>query len=75
MSCLCRAGSDQQPDVIIVSTGLWHMLHVGSPKGYQAAVSDLKQQSEVLVLKQVNHTGFQTCQDGTGPLSMIKRHV
>lgn len=46
------ASGDKRPDMIIVSTGLWHMLHIGSPEGFQAAISDLKKQSDSLVNKQ-----------------------
>ncbi|KAL3149930.1 hypothetical protein ABBQ38_013293 [Trebouxia sp. C0009 RCD-2024] len=45
------ASGDQYPDMIVVSTGLWHMLHIGSPEGFQSAVTQLKQQSESLVNK------------------------
>lgn len=53
MHSTCRASGDQYPDMIVVSTGLWHMLHIGSPEGFQSAVTQLKQQSESLVNKPV----------------------
>ena len=49
----CRTFAGEQPDAIIVSTGLWHMLHIGEIMGYTEAVKDLTNLSESLVDKQV----------------------
>ena len=37
------------------------MLHVGDPKGYKSAVSELKNQSESLVNKQVCACAWTCC--------------
>lgn len=42
----------EQPDYIIISTGLWHMLHVGDPEGYKSAILQLGNLSDGLVNKQ-----------------------
>ena len=49
----CRTHGSEQPDYIIISTGLWHMLHVGDPEGYKSAILQLGNLSDGLVNKQV----------------------
>ncbi len=49
----CRTHGSEQPDYIIISTGLWHMLHIGDPEGYKSAMLQLGNLSDGLVNKQV----------------------
>jgi hypothetical protein len=40
---LCRTQSKQTPDAIVLSAGLWHMLHVDDPVDYSGQLQNLKQ--------------------------------
>ena len=57
----CRTHGREQPDVIIISTGLWHMLHIGDPKGYASALIQLGNLSDGLVNKLVTALNLPGC--------------
>ena len=50
---MCRTSARKQPDFVVVSTGLWHMLHVTDPDGYSQALSVLKEMSNSFMNAQV----------------------
>lgn len=37
----CRAGQGIKPDVMLLSVGLWHMLHVDSHEAFAKDLTDL----------------------------------
>lgn len=56
--CACRTSARKQPDLVIVSTGLWHMLHITDPDGFTVAVRTLRQLSTDFMNAQVCHVLF-----------------
>ncbi len=42
-SKLCRTRSGESPHVVVMSAGLWHMLHIHSPADFSKQLQRLKQ--------------------------------
>lgn len=50
---LCRTRARTQPDMVVISTGLWHILHITDPEGYTEALDTLSLLSNAFLNSQV----------------------
>lgn len=81
LSCadrVCRTSAQRQPDLVVVSAGLWHMLHITEPEGFQEALKRLKQLSLDFMNAQVCDVCCVPCQSDTTavlPAGSCRQHV